>query len=141
MFIGQLPYHATEMQLAWMAATFGQGTKLYYFERITKMDRSKKKQLPTGCFHFYVEKDQVDQLLFGLHKKILVDDTGVWVARDEEQDVILKHYAEQMKTNRTQRFQGRPYGTVVIQHSTSTYDPEAGRMMAAQGASCRNANE
>ena len=121
MFIGQLPYNVTDMQLGWMAYAFGGGVQLHHFERITKLDRTKRKQLPTGCFHFYVEPQYVDSLMVGVHKKLLVDDTGIWVAKDEKQDRILKTYSEQMKNDRTKRFEGRPYGTVVIQHSTSSF--------------------
>ena len=125
MFIGQLPYHVTEMQLGWLAYTFGGGANLYHFERITKTDHSKGGiKVPTGCFHVHTAAEQVGPLLSLLNDRILVDDTGIWVADTPQEVDVLGRYCHGMKVDKTQRFQGRPYGTVVAQVSTSTFDPD-----------------
>jgi hypothetical protein len=125
MFIGQLPYNVTEMQLAWILYTFGAGANMYHFERITKTDHSKGGiKVPTGCFHCHLEAEQVAPLLKFLNDRLLVDDTGIWVTDTAEERSLLARYCHGMKLDKTRRFQGRPYGTVVAQVATSTFDPD-----------------
>jgi hypothetical protein len=124
MFIGQLPYHVTEMQLAWVLYAFGAGANMYHFERITKTDHSKGVKVPTGCFHCHLEAEQVTPLITFLNDRLLVDDTGIWVSESAEERSLLSRYCYGMKVDKTRRFQGRPYGTVVAQMATSTYDPQ-----------------
>lgn len=125
MFIGQLPYNVTEMQLAWIMYTFGGGANMYHFERITKTDHSKGGlKVPTGCFHCHLEAEQVQPLINLLNDRLLIDETGIWVAETPEERNLLDRYCRGMKMDKTRRFQGRPYGTVVAQRATSTFDPD-----------------
>jgi len=126
-FIGQLPYQVSDMQLNWLCYTFGQGSLVYYPERITKHDAARGCKMPTGCIHAYCDPQTADNLLNNLHKKILVDDTGVWFAEDENQLLVLADYCQTMKLDRTRRFQNRPYDTVVAQYATSSYVPSKRR--------------
>jgi hypothetical protein len=121
-FIGQLPYHVTEMQLAWLCHTFGGGNMVAHPERILKRQPNGEK-LPTGCIHAYTTVAAVEMMAEGMHKRMLVDDTGVWHAKTLEEFEELSRYVSTMKSVRTLRVPGRPYDTVVVQRATSTYVP------------------
>jgi len=122
-FIGQLPYQVTDMQLQWLCSTFGNGVSVHYLERIVKHDKSGAK-LATGCVHAYCRPDQVEALMDGMHKKLLIDDTGVWYAQNDVELEALSAHTTQMKKDRRKRPQNRPYDTVVAQLATSTYVPK-----------------
>lgn len=121
LFLGQLPYQVTDMQLDWLCFTFGQGGAVQYPERITKHDPMRGCKVPTGCIHAYADNDCVQSMLNAMHKRILVDDTGVWFAETQEQYNILNDYCMMMKNDRTKRYQNRPYDTVVAQFATSSF--------------------
>ena len=59
----------------------------------------------------------------GLHKRLLVDDTGVWYASNKEEQEVLDEYTRAMKKDRSLRFRDRPYDTVVTQFATSRFMP------------------
>jgi hypothetical protein len=124
-FIGQLPYGVTDMQLQWLCYTFGNGTVVHFPERILKKDpMNPNNKLSTGCVHAYCHPDDVEALMAGMHKKILIDDTGVWFAHDQtEQLNALIGFTAEMKKDKTKRPINRPYDTVVVQMATSTYVP------------------
>ena len=120
-FLGQLPYQVTDMQLDWLCYAFGNGGSVYYPERITKHDSMRGCKVPTGCIHAYAENDVVSSMLSAMHKRILVDDTGVWYAETPAQQSLLNDYCLMMKNDRTKRYQNRPYDTVVSQFATSSF--------------------
>lgn len=125
-FIGQLPYGVTDMQLQWLCYTFGHGTVVYFPERIMKKDpMNPSNRVSTGCVHAYCHPDDVEALMAGMHKKILIDDTGVWFvnANDTDQLNALTGFTTEMKNDKTKRPINRPYDTVVVQMATSTYVP------------------
>ena len=119
-FIGQLPYQVTNMQLNWLCHTFGRGACVYFPERITKHDASKTK-IPTGCIHAYCDPSVVGDLMAGMHKRLLIDDTGVWCAKSAAEQEALTEYCLAMKKDRSCRYHNRPYDTVVAQLATSRY--------------------
>ena len=124
LFIGQLPYGVTNMQLQWLCATFGNGVAVHFPERIVKNDALKTgAKIPTGCVHAYCHPEDVEALMAGMHKKLLIDDTGVWFTQNLTELAALHGYTAVMKKDRTQRPMNRPYDTVVIQLATSTYVP------------------
>ncbi len=112
-FIGQLPYGVTEMQLQWMAQLFGGGVVLRAPEVIIKGGKK------TGCVHALVRDAQLKQLVAGMHKRLLVDDTGVWVGRSADEIQILTQYVGELKSDPKKRYPDRPYDTVVVQNATS----------------------
>lgn len=120
-FLGQLPYQVTDMQLDWLCFTFGNGGAVHFPERITKHDPMRGCKVPTGCIHAYADNDNVTQMLNQMHKRILVDDTGVWFAGDANEQSTLNDYCMMMKNDRTKRYQNRPYDTVVAQFATSSF--------------------
>ena len=122
-FIGQLPYQVTDMQLDWLCYTFGRGAAVHHPERITKHDPMRGCKVPTGCIHAYCDNEIAAEMLSAMHKRLLVDDSGVWYAETPEQQNILTDYCQMMKNDRTRRFQNRPYDTVVAQYATSSYVP------------------
>ena len=142
LFIGQLPYHVTDMQLQWLCSTFGNGVTVYFPERIVKHSdtnttssssssskgsKSSGGKVPTGCIHAYCRPEQAEALMDGLHKRLLIDDTGVWYAQnDTELEAVCAHTAV-MKKERSKRPHNRPYDTVVCQLATSTYVPKPPR--------------
>jgi hypothetical protein len=123
LFVGQLPYKVTDEQLDWVCASFG-GARVHFAERITR-DVRGRRQL-TGCVHVYVPCDEdAARLVVGLHKRLLVDNTGVWYARTAAQAAALGAYTAGLKADRALRPAGMPYDSVVVQPATSTYDPAA----------------
>jgi hypothetical protein len=121
-FIGQLPYFVTDMQLSWLCATFGGGNVVAYPERIMKRQPNGDR-LPTGCIHAYASVHAVEAMASGMHKRMLVDDTGVWHAQSAAEFDVLSSYVASMKADRSMRVPNRPYDTVVVQLATSTYVP------------------
>ena len=122
-FVGQLPYQVTDMQLNWLCHTFGRGAAVYFPERIVKHDQLRGVKLPTGCIHAYCDPEVVSDLMCGMHKRLLIDDTGVWYANTAKEQEALTEYTQAMKKDRSLRPVNRPYDTVVAQHATSTYVP------------------
>jgi len=59
----------------------------------------------------------------GMHKRMLVDDTGVWHAQTSEEFEVLSDYIHAMKADRTLRAPNRPYDSVVVQLAVSTFVP------------------
>jgi len=123
LFIGQLPYQVTDMQLQWLCYTFGRGASVHFPERIVKKDAARGGKIPTGCVHAYVEPQAVEGLMFAMHKRVFVDDTGVWYAQTQEEVDALDVYCNQLKMDKRRRFQNRPYDSIVVQHAVSTFVP------------------
>jgi len=121
-FIGQLPYFVTDMQLSWLCHAFGGGSAVVYPERIMKKQPNGER-LPTGCIHAYATPEAVEIMALGMHKRMLVDDTGVWHADSQDEAEFLGDYVAAMKQDRGMRVPGRPYDSVVVQMATSTYIP------------------
>lgn len=121
-FIGQLPYFVTDMQLSWLCATFGGGNAVAYPERIMKRQPNGDR-LPTGCIHAYASVHAVEAMATGMHKRMLVDDTGVWHAQSAAEFDVLSSYVASMKADKRLRVPNRPYDSVVVQLATSTYVP------------------
>lgn len=121
-FVGQLPYFVTDMQLAWLCHTFGGGSAVFYPERIMKKQPNGER-LPTGCIHAWVAPEAVEAMAAGMHKRMLVDDTGVWHAQTRDEFDVLKEYIADMKVNKHHRVPNRPYDSVVVQLAVSTFVP------------------
>lgn len=122
LFLGQLPYGVTDMQLQWLCYTFGHGAAVVFPERIVKKDPMLgNAKVPTGCVHAYCHPDQAEALMEGMHKRLLIDDTGVWFARTEQELGMLCSHTAAMKKDRALRPFNRPYDTVVAQLATSTF--------------------
>jgi len=121
-FIGQLPYFVTDMQLSWLCHTFGAGNAVVYPERIMKKQPNGER-LPTGCIHAYATPEAVEAMALGMHKRMLVDDTGVWHAQTHDEFDVLKAYIATMKQDKKRRVPNRPYDSVVVQLAVSTFVP------------------
>ena len=133
-FFGQLPYAVTQMQLDWLCYTFGGKCAVVGAEKITKQQPAwpkrhgagpaagnNKKQMPTGCLHAYASPEAVDALAAGMHKTLLIDDTGVWHATDAAEKAALKAYCDSMKMDKWRRPVSRPYDGVSVERATSSY--------------------
>merc|ERR1711964_400933 len=100
------------MQLAWLVYTFGASTTMAAEpERIVK-NVTKGGFLPTGCFHIHIHESSLDVMTQLMHRRILIDDTGAWVARSDREMAALSKYSNELKRHPEKRFQNRPYGTV-----------------------------
>lgn len=122
-FVGQLPYRVTEMQLSWLCDTIATGAHLYNMETIVKKTGIKGKRLPTGCVHAFAHPEDVDFLVAALSFRVLFDDVGIWYASDDAQMAALHEYCNAMKHNEVMRFRDRPYQPVVVQFATSHNGP------------------
>jgi hypothetical protein len=129
-FIGQLPYQATDMQVDWLCDTFGDGSVVRYQERIMKRQESGER-LPTGCIHALATEEDAAALIEGLHKRTLVDDTGVWYACTPTEVSALREYTERLKREPRLRVHGRPYDSVVVQYAASAHVPVKHRYLLA----------
>lgn len=121
-FIGQLPYFVTDMQLRWLCYHFGGFNTVHFPERIMKRQPNGER-LPTGCIHAYAPAHAVAEMASGMHKRMLVDDTGVWHAQTQEEFAVLTEYIAAMKADKSLRAPNRPYDSVVVQVATSTFVP------------------
>jgi len=118
-FIGQLPFQVTEMQLVWLCALLG--VRVALPQRITRTVDGEKK--PTGGVHVYCTPADFTILQQNMHKRVLLDDSGVWFAVSEEQKHAMDSYVGYLHSHKNKRHAGRPYGSVVIQEAQSTYVP------------------
>ena len=121
-FIGQLPYDVSDMELRWLCWTFA-GAHVHNPERILKHDWKTGKRLPTGCVHVYCTPESARRLMSFMHKRVLVDDNGVWFARDESEMLMMRDYCGALKQERYSRPNHRPYGSIVVQEALSTFVP------------------
>lgn len=121
-FLGQLPYFVTDMELAWMCYILGGGQTVLWPERIMKR-QSGGERLPTGCIHGYATPEAIATMASNMHKRMLVDDTGVWHAQTQDELQALSVYVAEMKSDKNKRVPGRPYDTVVVQEATSNFVP------------------
>jgi len=120
MFLGQLPYNVTEMQLYWICAVFG--GDIAQPQRITKTT-DKGEKIPTGGVHVMCDETSFQLLLSGMHKRVLIDDTGLWFAENHAQKANLDSYVAYLHTHKKARKAGRPYESVVVQEANSTFVP------------------
>jgi len=119
-FIGQLPYHVTEQQLVWICAAFG--GRVWGPQRIMKSNE-RGERLPTGGVHVQCDPVSFTLLQQSMHKRVLIDDTGVWFASTLREKVVLDSYVRTLHHRRSLRVPGRPYDTVVLQQAESSYVP------------------
>lgn len=119
LFVGQIPYATPAAQLEWMvfAAT---GRRVYFTETIQRWTGSRA---PKGCAHTYCMPEDAEHIVQQLHRRMLVDDSGVWIAADEQQFAALGDYCAAMKADEKLRFRDRPYQPVVVELATSNFVP------------------
>lgn len=121
-FIGQLPYRVTEMQLQWMFRIFALGAQIYSPERITKKSKTiGATRVPTGCIHAHLRESCLKAVVQNMHKRLLVDDSGIWFARTDAEKDSLDAYVELMKQDPRRRFVDRPYDSLVVQEANSSF--------------------
>lgn len=118
-FIGQLPYFITEMQLTWILYTFGGRNAVIHPERILKRNVQTGERQPTGCIHAVGSAQGLAQMAHLMHKRLLIDDTGVWFCRNDAEHGVLWDYCRAMKQDIKLRPWERPYDSVVVQEATS----------------------
>lgn len=119
-FIGQLPYHVTEMQLVWICAAFG--GRVMSPQRIMKAN-ARGERLPTGGVHVLCDEANFLEMEQCMHKRVLVDDTGLWFAATLQEKSALDSFISYLHNNRGARRAGRPYDTVVVQRALSSFVP------------------
>jgi len=120
LFVGQLPYGTTMEQLQWTVYETCH-CAVFFTETIHNWTGDKHSK---GCVHTYCDPAQADYILEKLHRRVLIDDTGVWIAETDEEYVALATYCKKMKDDKTKRFHQRPCQPVVSQRATSTFVPQ-----------------
>lgn len=116
-FIGQLPFGTTSEQLEWVIQEVTR-LPVYFTESIHNWTGEKQSK---GCAHTYCHPADADAIINALHRRALIDDTGIWVAETEDERRILEAYCMSMKKDKLRRFQQRPCQPVVAQRATSTF--------------------
>jgi hypothetical protein len=119
LFIGQIPYGSPAQQVEWMVFS-ATGRRVYFTETIQRWTGTRA---PKGCAHTYCLPSDRDAIIDYLHRRVLVDDTGVWIAADHQQYVALEEYCEKMKNDKSLRFRDRPYQPMVVEQATSDFVP------------------
>jgi hypothetical protein len=119
LFVGQIPYATPAAQVEWMvfAAT---GRRVYFTETIQRWTGSRA---PKGCAHTYCLPEDAAHIVAHLHRRMLVDDSGVWIAADAAQVAALGEHCAAMKADHKLRFRDRPYQPVVVELATSDFVP------------------
>jgi hypothetical protein len=124
LFIGQLPYNVSDEEVQWICETLCRAT-VHRPERIIKKMREGGAREPTGCLHIHVHPQHAQRMMATMNKRVLVDKTGVWVARTDGQKATLDAYVKYMKqiikVEATSRPIGMPYDTINIEAATSDF--------------------
>jgi len=118
-FIGQLPFHVTQMQLAWICSILG--CRVANPQRIMKTQGGVRQ--PTGGVHVFCDEATYKSMQQNMHKRVLIDDTGIWFAATAAEKQAMDSYVAYLHENRQLRRSGRPYDSVVVQLATSTFVP------------------
>lgn len=131
LFVGQLPHKVTQCQLDWLFASFA-GVTLRDCERITKKNTQVPNgpRLPTGCIHANLPANRIAAVCALLHKKILIDDSGVWFAATPDEESQLAYYVALLKADPRRRFPGRPAESLVVQQAESRFFPSQPRWVS-----------
>jgi len=124
LFLGQLPFFITSSQIQWIVSTFANGAFVKDMERITKKSRTPGgPRLPTGCLHCNVQRENLQMCCDRLHKKILIDDTGVWYASSPVEQQALDEYVRLLEADPRRRFADRPHKLVTCEVAHSSFYP------------------
>jgi hypothetical protein len=117
-FVGQLPYNVTTSQAEWVV-TEATGCPTFHTEIIHRWTAGQE---PKGCVHTYCHPQDVNRVQ-AMSKRILVDDTGIWVADDEAQTAALLSFCASLKKDKKHRIANRPYQPVVLEVAKSSFRP------------------
>ena len=140
-FFGQLPYYITEMQLSWLMYTFGGRHAVFSPERIIKRNPRTGVRQVTGCIHAFASAQGLATMASLCHKKLLIDDTGVWYCQNEEEKAVLADYCLAMKQDIRLRPWERPYDSVVVQEATSGAQSYNATYLNSQPQQCPNGQQ
>ncbi len=129
-FVGQMSFDLTELQVAWLCYAFGAltvGSVKPITHKVKTMGRrggaaagGKIKMLPTGGFHVTCDGETAAWLAQAMHKRVLVDASGVWVAATPRDKCHMDAHVAALHANAKLRTRGVPYESVVVQAATST---------------------
>jgi hypothetical protein len=111
-FLGQLPYAVTPMQVHWIAYRFAGGTLLHNVSCIAK----RYQPASSGCVHAIVSRAGFDAMVAVIHKRLLFDDTGVWFAGSPEEQAHLHAYLSDMWCHK-RPLHNLPRNPVVVQEA------------------------
>lgn len=117
-FIGQLPFDFSTAAIQWMCEVLA-GCAVVGPQRIVRTVAGRRQA--TGGVHVFCSDEQLSVLQQNLHKRVLVDDTGLWFAATADEKVCLDSYVQHLHETPSARRRARPYDTVVVQRATSVY--------------------
>lgn len=115
LFVGQLPLTITEDQINF-ALRYTTGCVVFYTERICKRGH------PTGCVHAYCPPRDADRLL-RVPQRVLYDEEGFWVPRDQEQMNIIRQYGNWLSERKDVRPVLFPFQPMTIEPARSSFIP------------------
>jgi hypothetical protein len=125
-FGGQLPYDAPVDQIEWIVHE-ATGCPVFHTEIIHRWTGGHE---PKGCVHTYCFPEHAGTIT-AFSKRVLVDDTGLWIAADDEQVRALHQYCALLKSDKRRRCANRPYQPVVLEEAKSSFRPRAEPAAAA----------
>jgi hypothetical protein len=118
LFVGQLPHDITAMQLEWIVHEVT-NCPIFDSECIVKWP----DRMPKGCVHTYCFPEHRDRIVRALHRRVLIDECGIWYAENDAESEELQRYCMEMKRDKTKRFPNRPNQPMVVEDSKSTFVP------------------
>lgn len=122
LFVGQLPHAMPPYLVAWMMCCVFGAPIVCGFDVITKrvLTRRGVRVLPTGGMHATCDAKTLEWLQQVMHKRVLIDCTGLWFAASPQQQQALDAYTARLQADGRHRGgSGMPYTAVVLQESTS----------------------
>eukprot|EP00331_Platyophrya_macrostoma_P011831 CAMPEP_0176431374 /NCGR_PEP_ID=MMETSP0127-20121128/14781_1 /TAXON_ID=938130 /ORGANISM="Platyophrya macrostoma, Strain WH" /LENGTH=253 /DNA_ID=CAMNT_0017813383 /DNA_START=58 /DNA_END=819 /DNA_ORIENTATION=- len=134
LFLGQLPYGTTAEQLQWVVHEVSRRA-VYFTETIHTWTGEKQCK---GCAHTYCAADDASTIIEKLHRRALIDDTGIWVAETEDECDALENYCESMRVDKSKRHHLRPCQPVVAQMAVSSFVPKVNEIRSTTSDRTRN---
>lgn len=129
LFFGQLPTGTSDSVIVWLCRALA-GAEVLYIERLMKRQQNYGAAAGNGsftedkcCMQVFVDACDAHAIITALHKKVLFDVSGVWVATNADECAILATHCE-ASHNATLVIPGTarlPSRTIVVEMATSTF--------------------
>ena len=129
LFLGQLPYDVFEGQVQWVVSHLTGGLEVHGMERIV---RWKNNRQPSGCVHVYCRHEDAQAITGAINNRILFDDSGLWLASNDEELAVLSSYCATLKQCRELRPFQRPYQMMSAEAAKSNYIPRSRQVRVVQ---------
>ncbi|CUG84809.1 Hypothetical protein, putative [Bodo saltans] len=111
LFVGQVPYHLEPAHVMWMLELLS-GRSVPGAEKLWRRRRE-----PRGCFHVYCALEDVAALL-RLDKKVQCEESGLWLARTDEEAMHLAQRSKHLFEHKEDRKQNTPFQLMTVELAT-----------------------